>query len=138
MTGRVYFIGSTGLKAVKIGYTSGPPGIRLAALQTGCPARLELLADVPRTLEDERRLHVAFSPLLIRGEWFKLLAKLKDFAFYTGPNACRTVFHNALHDVLMQGQWHPEHTLSQDDYFASGDWEPFRSILWRHFGPWAE
>lgn len=69
----IYFIQEDGGRyAVKIGWTEGEAGKRLADLQTGCPSRLVLLGVVPGDLSDEKSLHVRFAALRVRedGEWF--------------------------------------------------------------------
>jgi hypothetical protein len=137
MSGFIYFVACLPMNAVKIGYSQNPVS-RVREMQTGCPAPLKLYATVPATMEEERRLHAAFMPLHIHGEWFRFEAKLHDMACYLSGNADRESFLGALHDVLMQGLWNPYKTLSEDDYLATGDWEPFRKELWAAFGPWEE
>lgn len=67
--GLVYFIASE--KAIKIGYTTRSPGERLAALQTGSPEPLEVLAVLaPASLADERAIHRALAAHRLHGEWF--------------------------------------------------------------------
>lgn len=141
--GTIYFIVSETLEAAKIGFTRSDPRYRLASLQTGNPARLKLYGYVPGTIEEERLLHRAFAPLHIQGEWFRFEGKLRDFVYYLTDcdgrhPAGRDSFENALHDVLMQGMWHPHDPISQDEYRKTGDWEPFRHLLWETHGPWEE
>lgn len=138
MKGNIYFIGCLPLGAVKIGFTKGSPVARLRALQTGSAAPLKMYGYFPGTMDDEKRLHEAFKPLHIHGEWFRLEGKLNDFTFYIGETKDHGIFINALHDVLMQGLWHPSDAMDHDTYYDSGDWEPFRKVLWKHFGPWEE
>lgn len=137
----VYFIACEPMEAVKIGFTKTSPRGRLSALQTGNPSPLKLLTYFPGSLDDERNLHLAFRPLHIHLEWFRLEGKLFDMAAYLDSprgGASRQDFENALHDVLMQGSWYPDHHLTADEYYDTGDWEPFRPILWEAFGPWVE
>lgn len=139
MSGFVYFIACPPLEAVKIGFTASHPRARLAALQTGCPSPLKLLTYVPGTTGDERKLHESFAPLHIQGEWFRFEGKLKDFTYYLTPTPelpSRESFGAALHDVLMQGLWHPDDPVPEEQYLATGDWRPFYQLLWDHFGPW--
>ena len=133
--GEVYFIACVPLVAVKIGYTRQGTYNRLAALQTGCPAPLKVYGRFPGTYDDERRLHEAFASLRIHGEWFRLEGKLLDFACYIGETGDRGVFEDALHDVLMQGLWHPSSDWSEDSYLATGSWGPFRKLLTEIHGP---
>jgi hypothetical protein len=130
------------MEAVKIGFTSSNPHVRLSGLQIGCPAPLKLLTYVPGSMDDERRLHKAFAPLHIQGEWFRFEGKLRDLTYYLSPiepgPVGRESFEGALHDVLMQGLWHPNDPMSEDDYYATGDWEPFHELLWKIFGPWED
>ena len=72
----IYFIRSeTG--AIKIGFSTTPER-RLSAMQTGSPVRLELLAVMPGTKQDERRLHARFKAQRGRGEWFSPSPDLED------------------------------------------------------------
>jgi len=138
----VYFIACEPLGALKIGFTKLSPSARLASLQTGCPARLKLISWVPASIDEERRLHEAFKPLHIQGEWFRFEAKLFDFAGYLSSDmpdmASRETFENALHDVLMQGTWYPDSDITQDQYLETGNWEPFHNLLWETHGPWED
>ncbi len=56
-------------KAVKIGI-SAKPRMRMAGMQVDCPVTLDLLGDIPGSLELEARLHSLLSDYKIRGEWF--------------------------------------------------------------------
>lgn len=136
MSGEVYFIACLPLGAMKIGFTRSGVVNRLSALQTGCPAPLKLYACFPGTMDDERRLHEAFAPLHIQGEWFRFEGKLHHFACYLGETRDRGCFEQALHDVLMQGIWNPSDPLDEDQYLATGNWKPFEDTLWHLFGPW--
>jgi hypothetical protein len=144
VSGFVYFIACEPLGAVKIGYTGGNPYARMASLQTGCPSPLKMLAFVPASLDDERRLHDSFAPLGIQGEWFRYECKLVDLVNWMTSHgevegATREAFERALHDVLMQnGGWTPHCPIEWDEYNATGTWEPFRPLLWDAFGPWEE
>jgi hypothetical protein len=127
--GQVYFIACEPLNAVKIGFTRQGVLNRLSALQTGCPAPLKLYGCFPGTTDDEQKLHAAFKPLHIQGEWFRFEGKLVDLACYIGETRDRGIFEDALHDALMQGFWHPESRFTEDEYLATGDWTPFRDLL---------
>jgi hypothetical protein len=67
---------------------------------------------------------------------------LRDFVWYVtefeGQEAPRETFENALHDVLMQGLWYPDSDITEDEYCATGVWQPFRALLWELEGPWEE
>jgi hypothetical protein len=134
-TGQVYFIACLPMRAVKIGYTRQGVLNRLSALQTGCPAPLKLYGYFPGSLDDERRLHEAFGPLRIQGEWFRLEGKLLHLCCYIGSTDDRGIFENALHDVLMQGLWSPQDELNEDEYHATGSWAPFHALLRDIHGP---
>lgn len=142
MSGFVYFILCEPMEAVKIGFSKYNPSRRLRGLQTGCPSPLKLACYFPGTMDEEKRLHIAFWPLSIRLEWFRFEGKLRDFVWYIrseeGAQVSRDVFENALHDVLMQGLWYPDGALSEEAYLETGNWEPFRKILWLNEGPWEE
>ena len=66
----IYFISQENDKYVKIGYSSGMGRKRLAAMQTGNPHRLSLLAVFEGDEDRERELHKYFKADRIRGEWF--------------------------------------------------------------------
>lgn len=71
--GTVYIIeGAPGL--YKIGFTAGPIGKRLRALQTGNPTKLRTEMTITGTARDEQRLHALFSDKRTVGEWFELSA----------------------------------------------------------------
>jgi hypothetical protein len=77
----VYFITAPEVGRVKIGLTTGYPGRRLAALQTGSPCRLHLATYIPT--DDcqrlEKDLHNKFARYRLYGEWFSLEGELKEF-----------------------------------------------------------
>jgi len=58
----------------KIGYTRGPVGKRLRALQTGNPVKLRIEMTLTGTEREEQRLHALFSDKRVVGEWFLLSA----------------------------------------------------------------
>jgi hypothetical protein len=104
VSGFIYFIAAETLGAVKIGYSGQHPEKRLRGLQTGCPARLKLLAFVPGSEADEARLHEIFQPLHIHGEWFRHELKLRTLIAYLdcspGQLATREDFEASVSDVL--------------------------------------
>lgn len=67
-TGFVYLIGDY-IGHVKVGWTTNFR-TRLATLQTGNPAPLQVLALYPATRELERLLHKAAAEWRLTGEWF--------------------------------------------------------------------
>jgi len=69
-TPTIYFVQSIDGGPVKIGYTTQLPK-RLADLRSMNPRFLVLLASMPGTEDDERRLHERFSTTRLHGEWFK-------------------------------------------------------------------
>jgi hypothetical protein len=142
VSGYIYFIACEPMEAVKIGFTKHHPKRRLAELQTGSPSPLKLLSFFAGTMTEEQKLHQSFAALGIHREWFRFEGKLRDFVWYVaefeGREAEREQFENALHDVLMQGLWHPGSDISEEDYLATGDWGPFRELLWANDGPWEE
>lgn len=68
-TGCVYFVGFA--EFVKIGFTLSPIEYRLARLQTGCPAPLEIFALRTGLIADEAELHGQFARYRAHGEWFR-------------------------------------------------------------------
>lgn len=66
----VYFIQRGARGDIKIGYSANP-GRRLAALQTGCPEALQLIATLPGSTRTEHELHRRFASLHVNGEWFR-------------------------------------------------------------------
>ena len=80
MMGWVYFIAASDLNLVKIGTCRDAPGKRLAALQTGSPALLDLISAIPGDRALEQRLHRAFADLREHGEWFRFEGALARLA----------------------------------------------------------
>lgn len=75
----IYFIGSVGSMAVKIGKSNNPEK-RLAELQTGHPHKLVLYAVVENVTPDyEMKLHRILAHIRKEGEWFELNDELIDF-----------------------------------------------------------
>lgn len=77
--GCVYFVRAPRSKAIKIGFTLGDPFVRMAALQTGNPDPLELVAALPGSREDEGAFHARFKPQRLTGEWFTDDRELRAF-----------------------------------------------------------
>jgi uncharacterized protein YozE (UPF0346 family) len=69
--GTIYFIKSDETKEIKIGYTSGEVEKRLKTLQTGHPYKLQVLATMPGSRDEEKTLHEKFASIRLSGEWFK-------------------------------------------------------------------
>lgn len=72
ITGTVYFIRNETTLAVKVGFTTGDPRIRLATFQTAHEHELRLFGWMPGSMELEAALHAEFSTQRIRGEWFDI------------------------------------------------------------------
>ena len=66
----IYFIQEGESGPIKIGFSTNPYS-RLAAMQTGHPEQLHLIATIPGTPRKEKELHYFFDDLRIMGEWFK-------------------------------------------------------------------
>ena len=81
---RVYFIGSIG-GPIKIG-VSDCPERRLRQLQTGCPHRLQILAQMPGDEANERGLHHDFRAAKIGGEWFTAIPALLNLIWRVARN----------------------------------------------------
>lgn len=75
--GFVYFIRAARMRAVKIGWARDAEA-RLRELQTASHHKLHLIGFLPGSLEDERRWHLGFRSLRIRGEWFNLTDDLRE------------------------------------------------------------
>jgi hypothetical protein len=81
MEGFIYFIEAVGSRVddsdgngrgfIKIGWSKTDPQGRLDCMQVGCPHELRLLATVPGSCTEERRWHLRFDWLRVRGEWFE-------------------------------------------------------------------
>lgn len=67
----IYFIRNTDSGYIKVGYTSKDPLARMAYLQVGSAAKLELVGVIDGEREDERALHQALAEHRVAGEWFK-------------------------------------------------------------------
>ena len=67
----IYFIQSNDSGPIKIGYTSGDPEHRLAALQSASPEPLKLLCYTHGTQKEEGKIHALFNVYRINGEWFE-------------------------------------------------------------------
>lgn len=67
----VYFIRQGQYGNIKIGFTTGDPAIRCAALQTGNSERLHVIAAIRGAQSLEQRLHKQFARLRHQGEWFR-------------------------------------------------------------------
>lgn len=65
----IYFMQAVDGGPIKIGL-SGDPASRLRAVQTTSPVELELLAEIPGSVEMERKFHDWFAPGRLHGEWF--------------------------------------------------------------------
>lgn len=75
----IYFIQAEVIGNIKIGFTDADDAdVRLAALQTGSPVPLKILATIPGSQEDEKNLHRRFWAHRVCGEWFKPVAELLD------------------------------------------------------------
>lgn len=82
----IYFVAAMEIDRVKIGHTAGEDaGPRIAALQTGCPCDLTLVACLPGGLRVERELHRQFAAQRFRGEWFRLSGPVREFLDATAP-----------------------------------------------------
>lgn len=77
--GTVYFIRAINdLGPVKIGFSTEPDG-RLSTLQTSHHGELKIIAAIEGTREDERALHERFASVRMRGEWFRVVGKFKQY-----------------------------------------------------------
>lgn len=79
--GFIYFVTcfSSPNYPIKIGWTFTPMETRLAQLQCGNPNMISVVATLVGTQEDERKLHLYFAHLHVRGEWFLRGADLLDY-----------------------------------------------------------
>lgn len=78
-SGFVYFIGAPDGEAIKIGFSIKPEN-RIRQVQSGNPARLEVLHLFPARKSVERQLHTLFRPSRLTGEWFTNAAAIRNFA----------------------------------------------------------
>src|SRR5229473_4925212 len=74
----VYFITAPS-GHVKIGFTDQSVEVRLASLQTGCWENLTIAVVLEGGLEDESAYQHEFRKDHIRGDWFNLSAKIREF-----------------------------------------------------------
>lgn len=66
---------------IKIGYASNV-GVRLSNIKVSTPYKVELLASIEGTPQDEAALHARFADHRFRGEWFKPHPEILDFIQY--------------------------------------------------------
>lgn len=94
----IYFIFSPDdpQSLVKIGYTKGSIAIRLAALQTGIPFRLSLIAAEKGDRSTEIALHRRFRESRIHGEWFLPTEDLRSYL----RTVLGTPFDQSIEDTL--------------------------------------
>lgn len=76
--GYVYFIEALGIGHIKIGWSINPLK-RLAQLQTGSAARLQLLGYIPGKKPFEQKLHKDFAHLCHHDEWFHGTEELRSY-----------------------------------------------------------
>lgn len=77
--GNIYFILAPEVNRVKIGFAQNLQG-RLAALQTGSPVNMEIIASIAnKTIADERFLHIMFDDYRFKGEWFEFSEEIKEY-----------------------------------------------------------
>jgi len=67
----IYFATARDIGRFKIGYARDPQK-RIEALQTGCPAKLEIECVVEGGYDLEAKLHQVFRKYRTHGEWFEL------------------------------------------------------------------
>lgn len=75
----IYFIENKNSEAIKIGYTGNDINKRLSELQIATPEELKLIGVMDGEIKEEKKLHLKFNELLIRGEWFKSTKELNNF-----------------------------------------------------------
>jgi hypothetical protein len=68
--GWIYVIRDVRSNMLKIGFAKNPL-VRMAALSTGNPGLLELIAQTPGSMIEEKRLHQRFRDAHHRLEWFR-------------------------------------------------------------------
>lgn len=74
----IYFIRQRGTNLVKIGWAKSDVTGRVATLQTGSPATLEVLGQRPGERADEGRMHAKHFAAKVRGEWFRMTPALAE------------------------------------------------------------
>lgn len=76
--GYIYFVGNEH-GAIKIGFTSNALRYRFAQLQSDNADRLTILGTFRGDVSDEGQIHMLFSHLCIRGEWFEASDELVNY-----------------------------------------------------------
>lgn len=92
--GTIYFV-QVASGAIKVGWSSALKA-RFSGLQAAIHEEAKLLATMPGTLGDEKRLHRQFADLRIRREWFRPeepllthIAKLQLDSTWTAPSGTK-------------------------------------------------
>jgi len=70
MTEKIYFARAGADGPIKIGVTGGDPARRIAAISTGCPWPVSLIAVRVGSSQHEEFLHRKFAAHRLNGEWF--------------------------------------------------------------------
>lgn len=76
--GRIYFVQGISGGPIKIGWSKWVHQ-RLQDMQIGSPVPLKILATIPGSQPEERRVHKRFKGIRIRGEWFDPSPELLEF-----------------------------------------------------------
>lgn len=76
--GRIYFVAAPEASRIKIGFSNNPDK-RIASLMTSSAYKLETLAIVEGSREQEQALHQRFAHLRVHREWFADCGEIRSY-----------------------------------------------------------
>lgn len=76
--GRIYFVAAPEASRIKIGFSNNPDK-RIASLMTSSAYKLETIAVIEGSREQEQALHQRFAHLRVHREWFADCSEIRDF-----------------------------------------------------------
>lgn len=75
----IYFVEAIGMNLVKIGYTEKDVQFRFNKMVPDSPVELAIISTKEGSKEDEARIQSALNEYCVRGEWYALTEKVREF-----------------------------------------------------------